>query len=87
MLCSLYSRGLLNEYYPEHLCKTKWTFPGFGSKVKDPRERHVADGHRQNYREFGELEAPEHLKKAYEAYLQICWKLPYYGYVYADCNT
>ena len=70
-------RSLLHDYYPEHLCKSRWTFPSFGSKV--PRESYMADCQSHFYSKLGELEEPQHLMRAYLTYLKICWKLPYYG--------
>ena len=72
-----YQRPLLCEYFPEFVAnKKKWSL----FRGKDCPEYQLASCHAQSYRTYGQLTNIEARKKCYTAYLEFCWKLPYYGW-------
>lgn len=76
-------RSRKHEYYPEHLCRSKWSLPGFGSGSGSVEQR-LAESHAARERDFRSQRAVEQDDEAWKvglqrAYLDFCRKLPFYG--------
>jgi len=70
------NRSKLSDYYPEHFCKRKVKL--FRRHTINPEDRLVSS-HYSASRKYGMAISAEEKKVCYKAYLEYCWKLPYYG--------